>query len=256
MISVLLSSVAAQSAADKNIAELNEKAVSLYQDGKLNEALKIAKESLGLSLKQFGNNSLKTAISYINLGVIFREKKKFGDSADSLKQAARIYELNNIKQDEAVFNLYLSLAYSEELAGRKNEAAESMEKLLKSMEYKFGADSKDVFEPTLKLANLHASIGEQKKADTMYLKAYTGAAKNFGEVSREVRQISIERFCNRDILAKPDRLFDNEFELLFGKRLTKDFVFENILNGRALRLIKPSYPEEAKQNRLNGTVRY
>jgi TonB family protein len=244
--------VNAQTDDKTTILQLNQQVVTFFQEGKLDEALKTAQKSLDLSLISYGAESQETALAYLNLGTLQREKRKYGEAAKNLQKSLDIYQKQPNFPTQKLIDLYQSLALTQFLDGKKTEAETNYLAALNASETKFGSDGKAGFAPTLNMANFYARNGSFEKADSFYLKSYRLALKHFGAESQEIEKIADSRVCLNKENEKREKLFHLEYDKLFGISHSKP---EEIINGKALELARPPYPQEAKSQRLTGDVK-
>lgn len=232
---------------------LNKKVIDSYGTGDLEHAAKFAKQSLELTLKVYGAEHLETAVAYTNFGVIQRNRRKFGESIQHFQQSLEIHLKLSQSNPMKILEAYHFLALSQDFAGKNKDSEASYLKAISFAEIKFGNESKQIFKPTLFLANSYARNNEIDKADKLYLQSYRLVMKHFGKESEEVDQVSDARACLVKDNKKRDILFWDEYFEIMGIKYT--LKLENIVNGKAIKLVKPPYPEEAKERRLEGTVK-
>lgn len=248
-----ISNVVAQTDEKETINQLNRNAVDLFKSGKLDEAIKFAKQSVELSLKVYGAEHQMTGLAYNNLGNLQRERQKYGESVENLQKAIDIYQKQTNLSDTKLTEMYQTLGLSQLLGGKKKESEASFVAAINHTETKFGLESKELFTPILNLAGIYARNRNFQKADEYYLKSYQLAKKNFGNESNEVERVTDSRLCLNVDDKKRDSVFYEEYEKIFGYN---PFVkADNVVNGKALKLVKPPYPQEAKDRRLTGTVK-
>jgi TonB family protein len=258
---ILLSAgiVHAQTDEKETLRQLSQNALSAYQNQKLDDAIKFAQQAVDLSLKIYGAKHVETAVAYTNLGVIYRDKKKFKESVENLQRAVEVYEsLSNLKSYELTAT-YEALALSQLSGGLKAEAEANYLKAIAVTESKHGKDSKESFLPTLNLANFYAHSKNFEKADEIYLKSYALAIKNFGREAEQLKQIEDSRTCliGQSFNIERDKMFSESRQKLFGENVAKNgaaSINGGIINGKAKSLPKPYYPKEAKAERLGGAV--
>lgn len=244
---------------DKQILkQLNENVVSLYKDQKIDEAVKLARQAVDLSIKIYGAEHSETAIAYSNLGVLYRDKKKFKESTENLAKTVEIYEKIPGLPAAELMAAYETLAFSQSLEGNK-EAEASFLKAIEIGERKFGKESRQIFSPTFNLANFYARGNESEKADELYLKSYRLAIKYFGRESEQLTQIEDSRSCltGSSFNIERNRVFNEERLKLLGGLIAKNnsgVINSGIINGKAKFLPKPKYPAEARSQRAGGTI--
>jgi TonB family protein len=248
----LICSAKAQTADAATVLELNQKVIASYQNGQLDEALKLAEKASELCLKVHGPNSLETAVALTNLGTIQREKRRFRESVQSLQRSLEIYRKTSAVPPGKIVDLLQSIAFSQVLDGKKSEAESSYLAAVNHAETSFGSQGKQNLVPILNLAQFYARQRNFEKADDFYLKSYGLALKHFGEESKEIEKIADSRVCLNTEDKRRDKLFQERYDTLFGVNRSKP---EEIVNGKARNLIKPPYPQEAKNQRLTGIVK-
>ena len=258
---ILLSAgiVHAQTDEKDTLRQLSQNALSAYQNQKLDEAIKFGQQAVDLSLKIFGKNSLDTAVAYTNLGVIYREKKKFKESIENLQKAVEVYESDQSLKNKDQLTAYETLAYSQVLGGKEAEAEINYLKAIKVAEEKFGKESKELFSPTFNLGNFYARNKKFDEADDFYLKSYALAIKNFGKEAEQLTEIEDTRICLTAGVFSPERekVFYEGKKKLFGEPIFKQknsSIDGGVVNGKAKFLEKPNYPLRAKLEGLGGSI--
>ncbi len=251
---IILSTVCFAQTDDKEtLKQINQNVVSSYKNQKFDEALKLARQAVDLSVKIYGVENRETAVAYANLGAIYQQKKKFKESIEAIQKVIDVYQrIPNFKGKELV-DAYETLAYSQFLSGRETESQTSYANALEASERIFGKESKEGFSSTLNLANMYARDRNFEKADEYYLKTYALAIKNFGEEAKEIEQIEIARVClfgGRKVADEKEKNFNEAKNKLFGRVAVRS----GIINGKAISLPIPRYPAEAREKRLTGTA--
>lgn len=259
LITIILLTVCsahAQTDEKETLKEINQNLVSSHQNQKFDEAIKFGQQAVDLSLKIYGKNNRETAIAYMNLGVVYRDKKKFKESVENLQKAVEIYEsIPNLKSREPL-TAYEALAFSQVLGDLKSEAETNYLKAIEVAENVFGKDSREVFSPTLNLANLFARNKNFEKANDFYLKSYALAIKNYGRAGKEVVQVEDSRICyitTQGLKFQKPETFKSYYEER-QKLLGDNPEDGGILNAKAKILPKPEYPSEARSKRLGGSI--
>lgn len=243
------SSIYAQSDDKQALKQINQNLIAAYNQRDYDEALKLARRSLDLSLSIFGAESAETAIAYKNIGVIYREKYKFGDSIENLEKSLAIYQKVDGQTGKSLAGVYDELATSYALAGKKKEAEENYLKSLEWTEKTFGKDSKESLGSVLSLAKFYATTDDSDDSDRFFLRSYELAVKNFGKESPQVEKIHDARVCsNRGGSISRQKKFNELAREIYA---SDD---GDILNGRALKLGKPEYPPAAKAVKATGSI--
>ncbi len=256
LITIILLTVCsahAQTDDKETLKQINQNVVSSYQNQKFDEALKFAQQAVDLSLKIYSAENLETATAYTNLGVIYRDKKKYKESVENLQKAADINQKLPDLESEKLVDVFELLAFSQFLNGDKKEAEANYLKVLEIVENKFGKESKESFLPTLNVAGFYARDKKFDKADEFYLKSYAIAIKNFGKQGEEIEKIENSRSClvtMQNSNSENKKSFYEERKKRFG-----EFAEQlGVINAKAKFLPKPAYPSEARSKRLGGSI--
>src|SRR5437660_12936378 len=80
------------SAAQENLAALNQRVMQLERAGQKAEAIALAEKTVSLSRAQLGADHKTTAILLSQLGYLYRESGRFADAENALKTAVTILE--------------------------------------------------------------------------------------------------------------------------------------------------------------------
>ena len=258
---ILLSAsiVHAQTDEKETLKQINQNAISAYQNQKFDDAIKFGQQAIDLSLKIFGAKSLETANAYSNLGIIYLDKKKFKESIENLQKAVEIYESVSNFKNTVQLKTYETPALSQFLGGKDKEAEITYLKAIEVAGEKFGKESKEVFEPSLNLGKFYARSKKFDKADDYYLKSYALAVKNFGREAKQLTEIGDTRICllGGYINHEGDKIYDKAINKILGEDTDKEeksSINGGIINGKAKSLPKPVYPFEAKSQGLSGTI--
>lgn len=253
---MLLSVYVVQAQTDEKeiFKKLNQETLASFKNRKFDDALKSAGQAVDLSLKLYGAESLETASAYKNLGVIYKEKGKYKESAENLQKSADIYQKNSKTKPAELINAYEILAFSQMLDGRGKEAEANYLRAIKIAEDKNDAESKEIFSSTLNLANIYVRGGKLDEADEMYLKSYAIAIKNFGKEAVEIERIEDEKSCFGSA-----NKFDFSRRKLFYEERTKRFG-DFVEQGESMTvkvkggIPKPRYSIRAKEEKAGGSV--
>ncbi len=244
-----------QDAGKETYSGLSERAVLAYKNGNLTAAETHAEEALKLSIDRFGNMSPQTAVSYTNLGLIFRKRKQFSKSIENLTSAAAIYEKTDSNRKLAKHYQLIGLTF---FKFRKKKKAEIYYlKSISLFESFLEKNSKEMLDPIIALATFYARTGKYKTADYIYLRGYAIVRKFFEDdkESEQIERINDIRTCSTLKMSlyasiKLGKRFLKKREQLFGKNND----LGKVINGRAISLPKPSYPKEARRKRAQGGV--
>jgi len=207
-------------------------------------------EALALGKQTFGDNSAEVAVVHNNLGVLYRSKEKYQDAMRSLEESLRIFEQLGKPYLRHVIATREAIGITHRLAGRNAEAEKEIRKAIEMAQHNFGENSIEMYSPTFTLARYLAYDGNIARGDELFMQAYRIAYLRKGSKASELEEIRDARTC---IVVPQDH--DNVGGLLFEDKL-EDLrktlggedaapartVSRGVVNGKAISLIKPSYP--------------
>lgn len=269
LLSVVLLKAQAVVETDKAALEqLNRRVVEASKEGKINDAADFARQTLELTIKIFGNHSEDTAIAYFNLGEIYRAKKDYKKAVENLEKALTIYLQDEGKFGAKIANTAQSLGISYGYDQNEYKAEQNLLMAVAAAEKSFGKENKAILPFLVNLRNFYIFSGNFDKADAQFARHYLTAAKIFPEDSEELEKIEDEHYCfavrfYSDNMAKRriDRFRDSirearnsqdqpTFDLFAGEEGTAG----DIINSKALKLVRPSYPSKAGFDRVGGKI--
>jgi TonB family protein len=256
---------------------LSAAVADLYNQGKYDEALPLAKQVVEIE-RGLGPGRPGFAIALSNLAELYFVKEKHGEAEVLFKQAAEIHEKNrtNLAEYSTVLERLGEINFVKK---RYENAAILLERSLALREQVFGSESSQVAHTLHELANLYQVERKFEKAEPLYLRSIglkekvdgrthpntVAAMKNFACL-----QIKNKSFPPKPEEPKPD-LTETEREQksllerarcwLYGFKQNCENESYNplspsaaILNGKAIRLAQPGYPAKAARERLSGLV--
>lgn len=248
---MLLSVCAIQAQTDdkENLKLLNQKVADAYKEDKIDDALKYSRQILELSIKNYGAESNEAAVSFTNLGIILRDKRKYKDSIENLQNAIRIFQKDLPKNKGKIAQVLEAMGGVQFLSGNREDAEKSNLDSLKLKEESYGKESKEAYLSNLSLAEFYGRGKNIQKADEYYLNTYALAIKLFGSKNSEIEKIDESRICSTAMTTGGGKDF--------GDALTKLFGYERgagIINGKAIKLGRPAYPAAAKAAGAGGAI--
>lgn len=237
------------------IRELNLKLVSLYKEKKIDEALTVGKTILETAQKSDLLNDSIAITAINNLGELYLAKEKVSEAINVFKIVANSYEKNGNKSAlEKTLNIIVSL-----YLGKKDfkNAEPFYVKLVELTENSKDAKSRKAANLNLQLADVYNSLKKPEKAELYYLKAIEINDQVLSQKEQDERtDIDIYKcFCYHKYFQK-GKISDaaKALEELDKKRRISpdDNLKLGIINGKAIDLVKPKYPEKAKEMRASG----
>jgi len=266
LIQLFLPSIYAQTQDSdvQKLKQINQEVVEKYKAEKYDDALKAARQALDLSIKIYGAENNATAVSYTNLGEIYRVKRKNDAAAENLQKALAIYQKNPAQNKNVILIVLESLGTVLALDGKKEQAETFLMQYVSNTEMHYGKEGKEVIPALKSLGNFYIYTAQFDKADETFINRYLLTQKIFGKESDELDEIRDEHYCftNQNFIAKDVTERRKKFEEALDKLLYPDKKEENnsqkkesnVINGTAIFLPKPAYPVEARNARAEGSV--
>ena len=235
---------------------LNESAVKLYNQGKYNEALPLAKRALEIRDRLLPRTDPRISSSLTNLGEIYLAQKDYKPARETFQRLLQIQEESFGPEDvNLAFTLdRLAVLYYVARNSRETEAA--YKRALALREKTLGANDVQVAESWLKLGEFYRFERDLKPALESYKRALNLYGKLTGATTREFEHASDGFAClgydhHKPELFKELTMIRKQFS---GSDTPDEAEALTVLNGQALSLPQPEYPGAAAARRLMGLV--
>lgn len=248
---------------------LSVSVVEKYKAGKFDEALPLAKRALELREKTLAPDDPLIVSALRNLGEVYTAKEKLGDAITLFQRVLTIIEKKYGADDLRLGELLRRLALLNYQNGNVSKAETLLQRALAIKEKALGPMHTSVGQALYDLAEFYQYNGSYVQAEPLYQRAVEIREKT----SRNPEEIAeaIDRYtCVLRKMKRPEeieRLKEHAAEILnrnddkaVGQKTERGEYAEGhevrggVLNGRALRLPKPSYPLEAKAKGDSGKV--
>lgn len=253
--------------------KLSVEVVKLFQEGKYKEALPIAQKVVEINEKELGKNDIEVAKALANLGYVYYLLEDNKKSQEAFERSVEIFESKE-KLSKAEYVLVAAMLEKVALIKYDNSNPNSAENYLKKS---LTAYEKAGEENSAKAANVLFSLGNLSSADRKYkdsadffTKSLDIRINKLGEKSLETIDIFERCAC---VLKKAGR--ENDIKIVQEKFFPSRMVFDGgvldvlglntkpetlringgVVNGKALNLVRPAYPLEARQVRAKGTIK-
>jgi TonB family protein len=239
--------------------ELAVQVAQLYREGKYTEALPFAKRCLEIreNLFTLRDEELRTALK--NLAEVYMGLNQYGKARPLFERLIKSYE------EFAPLDLRLAaemrrLALINFINGDYSNSEKLFLRTIAITEQGTPRDSQKVADASGYLAEYYQAIGDYKKAEPVYQLILSIREKQASANGRGALQEVLERYaCVLHKTGKEEEAL--ELERRAGglpandeQAVTRTPVAGQVINGRALSLPKPTYPEEARAARSAGTV--
>lgn len=237
--------------------QLSRTVVRLHEEGKSQEALPLAKRALELREAALGADHESVQAARLNLAELYTALKKYGDARKIVERLLMTHE-KTVGPDDAGAAIFLDklafLAYGQQDFG-KAEAA--YKRALAIREKTFGRDHAEFAASLYALGEFYRFTDKFEAARPLYEEAALLREKLLGREHPDYKKTRDKFFClvyetTRDNDEREKRL--KEFAEKLGKTIDTAQLEGRVLNGRALSLPRPPYPDQARRLRLQGTV--
>jgi tetratricopeptide (TPR) repeat protein len=245
----------------RETAKLSEEVVRLFQAGKYDEALPLAKQAIEAREKELGPNHILVAQAWRNLAYVELNVKKEKEASKAFDKAFDIYEKNQplLPSDEKMFAEMLeAVAIYDAVDGQLDKAVKRMLRAVEISERLNGANSEKTASPLLHLAEIYEAKGDYEKAEPILTRVLQVKTQRTGKIGSDPEHIYDSLSCTLTKLGR-----DAEVKELDAKYYPEDtnkpkddakIVRGGVVNGKALFLLKPPYPAAAREVRAKGTV--
>jgi TonB family protein len=208
-------------------SELSTQVVKLYNEKRFEEAIPLAHRAIEIRQRILPAGDFLIGSAFYNLGVLYLAIKKDSEAEKILQSALSVYELHPEQHPLMLSDILDGLAY---IRVRKHDFERAATLLLRSIA---------IQEKHLGPTNSR-TIEAMKDYACINLKARTGKDNLLGDdKDKSTKALRTRAMCW--LGGWKDNCAD-EVEI----------QTEDVLNGKAIRLVQPSYPVEARSKRLSG----
>ncbi len=239
----------------KDAATLTEAVVKLSREQKFDEALPLAKRALEIREKLLPRTDPRVATSLSYLADLYRVKRDNGNARNVLQRLLQIQEERSGPTDDSLARTHERLALIHLSEGDVGKAEESYKRALGVKEKVLGPDDVQVADTLVGLGAVYRACNDFKFGAPVFKQALTIYAQRAGVNSPPFQQTAEGFSClahetlNRDAVKDLDEIWKR-----FAPAGSPSESPYTTLNGKALSLPKPAYPEEARFRRTAGVV--
>lgn len=240
----------------KQAAELNDYVIKLFNEDKYDEALKLAKQALEIRERLLPFNDPRIGTALNNLAEIYIAKRDYGKARDTYLRLLQ-HQTERFGPDEVTLAHTLErLGALHFRAGDYSKAEEAFKRAVAIKEKKYGTDHVEVAQALFALGEFYRARRDFAHGQPAYSRALKTFAKQLGVASAEFERTSEGYSCLGYEASKYDVF--GEINSIWGLMATPGGATQapagTILNGKALWLPKPAYPDAARMKRIQGTV--
>jgi tetratricopeptide (TPR) repeat protein len=245
---------------DEEQVKLSADVSRLYNEGKYDEALPLAKRLLLMREKAAGKDSLIVANALNTIGSLYLKKEKYYDAASYFERSLKITETVQGGDTLGVASILDRLALTSYVKGDYSKTEERYQRALAIREKLLGAAHSEVLSSLSRLADYYQSTQQYKKAEMHLQRIITVKESAAGTSGSALAETIYQYACLKRKMNEPreaEKMEARAEGLLDTSGVGVPTVFPTelgVVNGRALKLPKPSYPEEARVVRQTGLV--
>jgi tetratricopeptide (TPR) repeat protein len=177
------------------VKKLNAEVVKLFSEGKVDEALPVAKRAVKISEKEFGSNHQIVADVRSNLAEIYIARREYDEAESNYKRTLSIYEKAFGADSLLVGKTLERLAFLRLANNDGEKAGEMYQRALAIKEKALGAEHEEVAQSLLNLAELYRKTRERAKARPFYERALAIREKTFGPNHPKVAEVLEKLAC-------------------------------------------------------------
>lgn len=243
-----------QSAELDRAAQLNQKVVQLFKDGKIDEALPLAQQVLQIREKALGRDHQLVIEALLNLAELKLHKSFYRESRSLYERILKSNEKLAGPDDPSNIVLLDKLGYLSYMSGYFPEGEKYYKRSLALNEKVYAPESEQVAQALYNLAEFYRFTKKYQMSEPFYRRALEIRDKTLQPDDPKLVK-TVERYrCLFYQTEREDKLkaFDEERAALY-KSKNPDAPLD-VINGRALSLPKPTYPPEARAVRARGVV--
>ena len=239
----------------KEATALTESVVKLSREGKLDEALPLAKRALEIRERLLPRTDPRVALSLSYLADLYRARRDYGAAKNVLQRLLQIQEEQSGPTDPGLARTLERLALTHLSDGEPSKAEGEYKRALQLKEKALGPDDVQIADTLVGLGTVYRAQNNFKSGAPIFKRALTIYAQRSGVKSPAFRQAGEGFSClahetmNRDAIKDLDEIWKQ-----FAPPGSQSESPYATLNGKALSLPKPVYPEAARVRRISGVV--
>jgi TonB family protein len=236
---------------------LNASVISLYHQHKYAEAFPIAKRVLEIREKALAAGDELIVAALINLAEIQQARGKHPEAQEFFESALKTVEKTSGPDSLQVATLLDRLAIVNYNNGNPGKTQSYYERALAIREKALGAEHADVAHSIYNLAEFFQFQGNYKAAEPLYQRVIEIREKN-SETKPEPLREALDRYAC--LLRKTkrqdeaDQVEGRQYALYVNGVPPARIVSAGVINGKAITLVTPPYPEQARAGRQSGKV--
>lgn len=244
----------AESAELTEARRLSSSVVKLYGEGKYDEALPLAKRALEIMEKALGKEDQRLAGALGNLAELYMIKGKYSEGGQAYNRLLAIQEKALGAEDLKIAAVLDKLAFARFMKSDFDETESLYQRALAIREKQLGPDHLEVAKSLFELAEFYRLRQRYAKAEPLFKRAITIRGKKLGPKDPEVKRAMERYYCIFYEQKERDKVTDLWKQFDFFQSPTDALQPQSVINGKALSLPLPVYPDQAKASRVTGSI--
>ncbi len=233
--------------------------VELYKQHKYEEALPLAKRCLEIRSKLFTDEDEPLRAALTNLAEIYAALRRYEDAEPFFRRLAKSYE-KSAPNDLRFATVLQRLATIKTIQGDGNSAVSLNKRAIEITERVLGPDDQRLADAIYYLAEYYLRNNDLKNAEPLFRRLMLIREKDLND---ERLKSTLDRYtCLLQKMGQDDQADELQRRVMNGvaaRNNDKDRNYDSpiiggVLNGRAITLPRPDYPEEARATKTAGTV--
>jgi TonB family protein len=236
--------------------KLNSEVVKLFNAGKYDEAIPLAKRVLQIREKALTPGDERINAALINLAELYASKQKYGDAEEYYQRLLSVYEKASAPNPQAQAQVLDRLALLNYRQSAFDKTEKFYQRALTLREQIQGPEHLEVAPSFYNLAEFYRLRGNYKKAEQYYSQLLEIKEKLPQGAGTKYADLKLRYACALRKDGKSDeaeKVETGDAGVKQGNDLVKQ-INAGVINGKALSLPRPAYPSEAKDARISGTV--
>jgi TonB family protein len=237
-------------------AQLNKKVIELHAAKQYDEAIPLAKRELVLKRNVLGENNVTVALAYLNVGTLFLAKDDVASALEWHQHSLDSYTKAGIS-DARVARLLDTLTLISWRLTSYDSALKYGENALATKEKLWGKEHVEIANTLMFLIRVYEAKSDRLRAEPLYLRIIVMIENGVPDVKTRTFQMLLLYKCwlqTQKQKAEVKALQDRINGLMYRDGQSTIQNVGEVLNGRALLLVRPVYPAEAQRMRTSGTV--
>lgn len=247
----------AKSAELQEASHLSAQVVELYNEGRYDEAMPLAKRALEIRERVLGAGDPLVGDALQNFGSLYLKKKNYGEALSLYKRAFAIFEKAYGQENAKTADTLYNLGWLYAAGGDPGKAEEAFQRTLTIREKVLGPNHKDVALSLDILAQFYQRRTKYAMAVDYYKRALDVKERAFGPNNKDVGDLAMRCACA--MLQNKQNQEAREMQrradmIVYGEQYDPATFTGSVIQGKATVRVEPVYPAIARRSGIAGSV--